>query len=60
MKKQRTPWIVVHDGHDGGGFRYKCRRCGRQAPMEVPIEAEMFCAIGKVFDKKHRRCRVTK
>lgn len=58
MTKQRhIPWIVCDQGHDNMAGTLRCHRCGITQDVPSPIDVDLFIALGKAFEKKHRRCR---
>ena len=50
-------WIVVNDGtHRTHPYALRCLRCGAVQPVALPISVTGYCALGKVFEREHRRC----
>ena len=53
-----TDWVIIHDGTKGDmAYALECKRCGMVQKVAVPIIADCYLAMAKVFLKSHRRCR---
>jgi hypothetical protein len=47
-------WIIVEQAD----LSFHCLRCGRSAALRPPVDAEVYVATGKQFERIHRRCEV--
>ena len=51
-------WIVCHDSTHGElACALECRRCGTIQRVVVPMEVDVYVALGKAFERIHRHCR---
>jgi len=59
MSGQTYPWIVVTaDDYPEHPHCFLCQRCGGHEQYPLPIDLEVFCAWGKIFERRHRGCKV--
>lgn len=56
--RMKPTWIICHDGTKGiDAYAMECLRCGEKQRVALPINVTLYVAMGKAFERIHKKCK---